>query len=133
VCRGVRAFASAAHGGRNLMSKDRISRPDLGSASETEMSEEILAARTPFQAALLAAGRTDGLTPDRKQKLFRNLSVAVGAPHLFGEGTGEPSGVADTGGTADVGGTANPTHLPADPNSASGALGATVKAVGVDG
>lgn len=117
------------------MSKDRISTPDFGAASETEMSEEILAARTPFQAALLAAGRTDGLTPDRKEKLFRNLSVAVGAPHLFGEGTNEPSGFDDITGAAqaspDTGAAdAGPTNLPADPSSATrGALEATVKSV----
>lgn len=109
------------------MSKDRVSRPpNLGLAPETEMSEEMLASRTPFQSALLAAGRTDGLSAARKEQLFRSLSVAVGAPHLFGEG-----GLGD--GTGPQGGLQGNPTLP-DPAQVAG--GAALKAsakVGAEG
>lgn len=63
------------------MSKDRISRSQgLGSAPESDMSDELLASHSPFQSALIAAGREDGLRPDRREKLVRSLSIAVGLP-----------------------------------------------------
>lgn len=108
------------------MSKDRVSGlPSVGPAPETEMSEEMLASRSPFQTALLAAGRADALPPGRKQQLFRNLSIAIGAPDVLGEGQGlsEPGQVPDQsalgGSQADVAGRA--------------ALKAMTKVAGVDG
>jgi TolA-binding protein len=86
------------------------------------MSEEMLASRTPFQAALLAAGRSDGLAPGRKEKLFRNLSIAVGVPHVFGEAPDFP-GSHDLAGQSET----------ASQVAKQAAFKATAKAVGVEG
>jgi TolA-binding protein len=110
------------------MSKDGDSGlPDLGPDPETQMSEEMLASRSPFQAALLAAGRADGLAPGRKEKLFRNLSIAVGAPDLFG-----PPDAAGAGNTA---GASNAGHELGNQAQLAGqsALKVTAKAAAMEG
>lgn len=65
------------------MSKDRFDTIQGGSGSQgaADIDAGWGSAHTPFQSALLAAGRSDALPTDRREVVFRNLAVTLGAPH----------------------------------------------------
>lgn len=62
------------------------------------MGGEFAASRSPFQAALIAAGRADSLPSTRRDKLTRALGVVGGLPldPLAPSGLGTGSGIATT-------------------------------------
>lgn len=68
------------------MSKDRFD-TIAGGASQDSGAADIDSnwgsGHTPFQSALLAAGRSDGLPVERREAVFRNLAITLGAPQGF--------------------------------------------------
>lgn len=66
------------------MSKDRFDTIEGGfsqGASATDIDADWGSAHTPFQSALLAAGRSDALPSARRDVVYRNLAITLGAPH----------------------------------------------------
>jgi DNA-directed RNA polymerase specialized sigma24 family protein len=77
------ASSGTTPGGPRLMLKGPMTREPTNrrSAEEREFGgrEETLG-QSPLEAALLAAGREDTLSPARREQLLRSISVLVGAP-----------------------------------------------------
>lgn len=63
---------------------------DAHGEEEQDLGEDAVA-RSPFAAALVAAGKDEGLSPARRERLLRNISLAVGVPLPLDTDIAEPT------------------------------------------